>query len=177
MRVPPKHMPSVVHLSDQLLCTFSHCHALAQRCACTCQCPCAHLQFLYAVICTPRSAGCPCTYRVHAHTVSMHPDANIWTTDLMKMPMPMHTPCPCAHLQDLYAKICGVSYIGDVRMGFAEDSRKIERIASGSAEGLALMYNKRLQVGPCSCRRTAHNATFVPTQHTASCVWLAAHVF
>ena len=49
-------------------------------------------------------------------------------------------------LQDLYAKICGVSYIGDVRMGFAEDSRKIERIASGSAEGLALMYNKRLQV-------------------------------
>ncbi|DBB04767.1 hypothetical protein WJX82_007058 [Trebouxia sp. C0006] len=48
-------------------------------------------------------------------------------------------------LQDLYAKICGVSYIGDVRMGFAEDSRKIERIASGSAEGLALMYNKRLQ--------------------------------
>ena len=31
-------------------------------------------------------------------------------------------------------------------MGFAEDSRKIERIASGSAEGLALMYEKRLQV-------------------------------
>lgn len=48
-------------------------------------------------------------------------------------------------LQELYAKICGVSYIGDVRMGFAEDSRKIERIASGSAEGLALMYEKRLQ--------------------------------
>ena len=49
-------------------------------------------------------------------------------------------------LQDLYAKICGVSYIGDVRMGFAEDSRKTERIARGSAEGLGLMYNKRLQV-------------------------------
>ena len=49
-------------------------------------------------------------------------------------------------LQDLYAKICGVSYIGDVRMGFAEDSKKTERIARGSSEGLALMYNKRLQV-------------------------------
>ena len=90
--------------------------------------------------------------------------------------MAMHTPCPCTHLQDLYAKICGVSYIGDVRMGFAEDSRKIERIASGSAEGLALMYNKRLQVGPCSCRRTAHNATFVPTHPRTTqqvvCGWL-----
>ena len=49
-------------------------------------------------------------------------------------------------MQDLYIKICGVSYIGDVRMGFAEDSRKTDRIAQGSAEGLALMYNKRLQV-------------------------------
>lgn len=49
-------------------------------------------------------------------------------------------------VQDLYVKICGVSYIGDVRMGFAEDSRKTDRIAKGSAEGLAQMYNKRLQV-------------------------------
>lgn len=49
-------------------------------------------------------------------------------------------------LQDLYIKICGVSYIGDVRMGFAEDSRKTDRIAKGSAAGLAQMYNKRLQV-------------------------------
>lgn len=91
-------------------------------------------------------------------------------------------PCPCTHcnraliLQDLYAKICGVSYIGDVRMGFAEDSRKIERIASGSAEGLALMYNKRLQVATCSCRRTAHAVTFAVMHHTASCMWLAAYL-
>ena len=50
-------------------------------------------------------------------------------------------------LQELFAKICGVSYIGDVRMGFAEDSRKVERIAAGSAAGLAQMYNKRFKVG------------------------------
>ena len=50
-------------------------------------------------------------------------------------------------LQELFAKICGVSYIGDVRMGFAEDSRKVERIAAGSATGLAQMYNKRFKVG------------------------------
>lgn len=31
-------------------------------------------------------------------------------------------------------------------MGFAEDSRKTDRIAMGSAAGLAQMYNKRLQV-------------------------------
>ena len=45
-----------------------------------------------------------------------------------------------------------MSYIGDVRMGFAEDSRKIERIAQGSAEGLALMYNKRLDVSSAPYR-------------------------
>ena len=38
-------------------------------------------------------------------------------------------------------------------MGFAEDSRKTERIARGSAEGLALMYNKRLQVIPALLSR------------------------
>ena len=104
--------------------------------------------------------------------------------DLMKAPMPIYTLCPCTHLQDLYAKICGVSYIGDVRMGFAEDSRKIERIASGSAEGLALMYNKRLQVGTCSCQAqhmlsTVHPCTHThaPMHHTATCVWLAAYLY
>lgn len=71
-------------------------------------------------------------------------------------------------LQDLYVKICGVSYIGDVRMGFAEDSRKTDRIAMGSAAGLAHMYNKRLQVcappGVAVCCMTAFHCftvTFV----------------
>ncbi len=116
---------------------------------------------------------CPWTCCVRAHSVSMHllsmhiPSPCICMPrsecqHLMKVLLPMHTHCPCAHLQDLYAKICGVSYIGDVRMGFAEDSRKIERIASGSAEGLALMYNKRLQVGTCSFLCTAHPVTFAP---------------
>lgn len=61
----------------------------------------------------------------------------------------------CFSLQDLYIKICGVSYIGDVRMGFAEDSRKTDRIAKGSAAGLAQMYNKRLQ-GPLADRAKLH---------------------
>ncbi len=88
------------------------------------------------------------------------------------MDVSMLTPRSCIHLQDLYAKICGVSYIGDVRMGFAEDSRKIERIATGSAEGLALMYNKRLQVGTCSCLRTAHPVTLPCTTQQVVCAWL-----
>jgi len=88
------------------------------------------------------------------------------------MDVSMLTPRSCIHLQDLYAKICGVSYIGDVRMGFAEDSRKIERIATGSAEGLALMYNKRLQVGTCSFLHTAHPVTLPCTTQQVVYAWL-----
>ena len=40
----------------------------------------------------------------------------------------------------------GLSYTGDVRMGFAEDSRKVERIVSGSFSGLCDLYVPRLQV-------------------------------
>ena len=47
----------------------------------------------------------------------------------------------------------GLSYTGDVRMGFAEDSRKVERIVAGSFDGLSGLYLPRLQVrsGP-GCR-------------------------
>ena len=39
-------------------------------------------------------------------------------------------------LQELLAAVVGLSYTGDVRMGFAEDSRKVERIVAGSFDGL-----------------------------------------
>ena len=42
--------------------------------------------------------------------------------------------------------IVGLSYIGDVRMGIAEDSSKVARIATGSAAGLRDLYLPRLQV-------------------------------
>ena len=84
-------------------------------------------------------------------------------------------------LQELFAKICGVSYIGDVRMGFAEDSRKVERIAAGSAAGLAQMYNKRFQVGwglqsgppltgtaACQARPLSRRLPFLPAQPEVS---------
>ncbi len=133
-------------------------------------CPQIHLQDLFAESCMPKSNEC-----VHAHAEFMHSSVVSVCRNLMKAPMPMHTLCPCIHPQDLYAKICGVSYIGDVRMGFAEDSRKIERIATGSAEGLALMYNKRLQVETCSCLHTTHPVTLPCTTQQVSCVWL--HTF
>ena len=40
----------------------------------------------------------------------------------------------------------GLSYTGDVRMGFAEDSRKVERIVTGSLDGLSDLYLPRLKV-------------------------------
>ena len=40
----------------------------------------------------------------------------------------------------------GLSYTGDVRMGFAEDSRKVERIVAGSFDGLSSLYLPRLRV-------------------------------
>lgn len=42
--------------------------------------------------------------------------------------------------------IVGLSYLGDVRMGLAEDSKKVERIASSSSEGLQEAYIPLLQV-------------------------------
>lgn len=36
--------------------------------------------------------------------------------------------------------ICGISYSGDVRMGLAEDSRKVHRIVAGSEAGLRQLY-------------------------------------
>ena len=42
--------------------------------------------------------------------------------------------------------IVGLSYMGDVRMGIAEDSSKVDRIAIGSADGLKHIYLPRLEV-------------------------------
>jgi translocator assembly and maintenance protein 41 len=45
---------------------------------------------------------------------------------------------PC--LQDLLHAVCAISYSGDVRMGLAEDSRKVHRIVAGSEAGLCQLY-------------------------------------
>ena len=42
--------------------------------------------------------------------------------------------------------VVGISYFGDVRMGIAEDSSKVDRIAAGSFEGLRDVYVPLLQV-------------------------------
>ena len=49
-------------------------------------------------------------------------------------------------LQDLWQMIVGLSYLGDVRMGLAEDSKKVERIATSSSEGLQEAYRPLLEV-------------------------------
>lgn len=46
--------------------------------------------------------------------------------------------------QDLLHCICGISYSGDVRMGLAEDSRKVHRIVEGSEGGLRQLYTQPL---------------------------------
>ena len=59
--------------------------------------------------------------------------------------------CFCCE-QELLQAVVGLSYTGDVRMGFAEDSRKVERIVSGSFPGLCDLYVPRLKVRPWPVR-------------------------
>ncbi|VAH11276.1 unnamed protein product [Triticum turgidum subsp. durum] len=46
---------------------------------------------------------------------------------------------------DLYAKICGLSYMGDIRMLFAEDKYKVKKIVDGSFQPFQLMYRPLIQ--------------------------------
>ncbi|GMH01057.1 hypothetical protein Nepgr_002896 [Nepenthes gracilis] len=47
--------------------------------------------------------------------------------------------------EDLYAKICSLSYIGDVRMLFAEDRHKVKKIVEGQFNLFRTMYNPILE--------------------------------
>lgn len=49
-------------------------------------------------------------------------------------------------LRQLLRVLCGLSYEGDLRMGLAEDSRKVERIVTGSYRGLSELYQPALTV-------------------------------
>lgn len=58
---------------------------------------------------------------------------------------------PTASFRDVIRRVAGLSYHGDVRMGLAEDSKKVERIVAGSFEGfcdlyLPLLWDLRLRV-------------------------------
>lgn len=46
---------------------------------------------------------------------------------------------------DLYAKICSLSYMGDLRMLFAEDKYKVKKIVDGSFQPFQLMYRPLIQ--------------------------------
>ncbi|KAG0462509.1 hypothetical protein HPP92_020985 [Vanilla planifolia] len=47
--------------------------------------------------------------------------------------------------EDLYVKICSLSYLGDVRMLFAEDKFKIKKLVQGSFEKFQAMYKPLLK--------------------------------
>lgn len=42
--------------------------------------------------------------------------------------------------EDIYKKLCGISYIGDARMAFAENPHKVENIVDGSFDKLSEIY-------------------------------------
>lgn len=46
--------------------------------------------------------------------------------------------------EEFYEKVCGLSYMGDVRMLFAEDKNKVQRIVQGSAEHFHTLYHTPL---------------------------------
>ncbi|KAG1366304.1 phosphatidate cytidylyltransferase, mitochondrial [Cocos nucifera] len=47
--------------------------------------------------------------------------------------------------EDLYAKICSLSYMGDLRMLFAEDRNKVKKIVEGSFKLFQSMYKPLIQ--------------------------------
>nr|CAD1822393.1 unnamed protein product [Ananas comosus var. bracteatus] len=47
--------------------------------------------------------------------------------------------------EDLYSKICGLSYMGDLRMLFAEDKNKVRKIVQGSFNLFQSMYRPLLR--------------------------------
>jgi hypothetical protein len=49
--------------------------------------------------------------------------------------------------QDLFRRITALSYMGDVRMGLAEDSLKVERIVAGSYAAFEALYAPLLLLG------------------------------
>ncbi|KAF8069579.1 TAMM41 [Scenedesmus sp. PABB004] len=53
-----------------------------------------------------------------------------------------------ASLTDLFKRIASLSYLGDVRMGLAEDSRKVQRIVAGSRQHFEHLYLPLLQAPP-----------------------------
>jgi len=50
--------------------------------------------------------------------------------------------CPQTfNISELLSIICSLSYIGDIRLGFAEDSKKVQRIVKGSHAHLCNLYH------------------------------------
>ena len=45
-----------------------------------------------------------------------------------------------SNAQDIYVKLCGLSYLGDARMAIAENPRKVENIVEGSFDKLQEIY-------------------------------------
>ena len=50
-------------------------------------------------------------------------------------------------VQDLYRTICRISYMGDIRMGIAEDADKVDRIVAGSYSSFEALYGRRMIQG------------------------------
>ncbi|KAJ6806546.1 phosphatidate cytidylyltransferase, mitochondrial isoform X1 [Iris pallida] len=66
--------------------------------------------------------------------------------------------------EDLYANICSLSYMGDLRMLFAEDKNKVKKIVHGSFESFGAMYKPMLQeyvaAGLLNCQHYASKGVF-----------------
>lgn len=53
--------------------------------------------------------------------------------------------CPQTfNISELLCIICSLSYIGDIRLGFAEDSKKVQRIVRGSHADLCQLYHSTI---------------------------------
>lgn len=65
--------------------------------------------------------------------------ASVLLTALLTLPEDRH------QLIDIYTQICGLSYLGDTRMKFAENPRKVLNIVEGSFDSLKEIYGTNNQ--------------------------------
>ena len=54
-------------------------------------------------------------------------------------------------LRELFSRITGISYTGDIRMGFAEDANKTNNIVNANYTGFEKLYRSNLNVGFKAC--------------------------
>jgi len=110
-------------------------------------------------------ASAACAPREEAHPGAAGAQAQAHASSVPTC-TPPPLPLPQHNAQDLFKRITALSYTGDVRMGLAEDNRKVERIVDGSYSQFVDLYGPQLQqVGSRAAAPPPPKPTNPPSLH------------